>query len=177
MAQPYRKMIVHGDHLEPPDAGPPWTVLWETKTPPDGRWSSVRVVTEQAALERAAHFVKLGFVVHAITNPAGAVVFDGQQITDRFGATPQRSSPAAKETAASTAEHAARRLLRDCVGEFEATPGRVLNVALVRAASLSDGMGQAEFDGAVAYAGAHGWLVEATGTVTLTLAGYAVATN
>ncbi|HUZ75508.1 MAG TPA: hypothetical protein VMU87_21190 [Stellaceae bacterium] len=177
MAQPYRKMIVHGDHLEPPDSGPPWTVLWETKTPLDGRWSTARVVTEQAALERAAHFVKLGFVVHAITNPSGAVVLDGQQIVDRFGAAPNRPPQPAKEPVASSAEQAALRLLRDCVGEFEATPGRVLNVALLRAALLSDGMGRAEFEGAVSYANAHGWLVEATGTLTLTLAGYATATQ
>ncbi len=177
MAQPYRKMIVHGDHLEPPDAGPPWTVLWETKTPPDGRWSAARAATEQAALERAAHFVKLGFVVHAIMDPVGAVALDGQQIAERFGAAPSRPPQTAKEPGASSAEQAARRVLRDCVTEFDATPGRALNVALLRAASLSEGMGQAEFEGAVSYAGARGWLVEATGTLALTAAGYTAATQ
>ena len=74
MTKHYRKMIVHGDHLE--SSSPPWTVLWQIKQPLDDSWSSAEATSEQAAIDRATHFMRLGFVVHAIKNPSGAVVMD-----------------------------------------------------------------------------------------------------
>lgn len=79
----YRKMIVTGDHLESPS--PRWTVLWQIKQPPDDSWSSAEATSEQAAIDRATHFMRLGFVVHAIKNPSGAVVMDQAWIATRFG--------------------------------------------------------------------------------------------
>ncbi|HXQ50102.1 MAG TPA: hypothetical protein VN802_03320 [Stellaceae bacterium] len=100
MAKHYRKMIVRGDHLEAPDAGPPWTVLWETKAPAEGLWSVARAENEQAALDRAAHFVRLGFCVHAIKDPTGAVFLDQSQIVGRFGTPEERQRHQALEQAA-----------------------------------------------------------------------------
>lgn len=175
MAKHYRKMIVHGDHLEAPDGGPPWMVLWETKAPPDDRWSAARADTEQAAVERAAHFLKLGFVVHAIKDPSGAVFMDQGQIAARFGSSEDRPRGRAREHAAPDAEQTARQLLRGFVEEFQATPGRVLSLSVLRALSSSGGVGPAEFERAVGYASEHGWLGVASDTLTLTASGYAAA--
>jgi hypothetical protein len=176
MAKHYRKMIVHGDHLEAPDGGPPWTVLWETKTPPDDRWSNARADTEHAAVERAAHFLKLGFVVHAIKDPSGAVFMDQGQIAQRFGANEDRPRARTRETAAPTAEQIARQLLRGVIEEFQAMPGRPVSLSVLRALSSSGGVGPAEFERAVTYASEQGWLGVGSETLTLTQAGYAAAT-
>ncbi|HZT50998.1 MAG TPA: hypothetical protein VFA22_03650, partial [Stellaceae bacterium] len=158
MAKHYRKMIVHGEHLEAPEGGPPWTVLWETKAPTDDRWSIARAESEQAAIERAVHFLKLGFVVHAIKDPSGTVVMDDGALAQRFGANPSRPRSRTREQAAPSAEQTARTLLRELVNEFQSTPGSVLNLAVLRALSSSSGIGAAEFESAVGYATEHGWL-------------------
>jgi hypothetical protein len=176
MAKHYRKMIVHGDHLEAPDGGPPWMVLWETKPPPDDRWSAARADTEQAAVERAVHFLKLGFVVHAIKDPTGAVFMDQGQISQRYGTSDERPRGRAREQAPPDAETTARLLLRGFIEEFQATPGRVLSLSVLRALSSSGGVGPAEFERAISYAGEHGWLGVGSDTLTLTAIGYAAAT-
>jgi hypothetical protein len=104
MAKHYRKMIVRGDHLEAPDAGPPWTILWETKPPPGGNWSVARAENEQAAVERATHFLKLGFCVHAVKDPTGAVFMDQGQVIGRFGSAADRRRDETLEPAATTPE-------------------------------------------------------------------------
>lgn len=83
MAQYHRKMIVNADHLHS-ESGPPWTVLWNTKAHADGEWNTARVQGEGGALERAAHFLKLGFFVHAIKDSAGIVVMDAEAVATRF---------------------------------------------------------------------------------------------
>ena len=173
MAKHYRKMIVHGDHLEAPDAGPPWTVLWDTKPPANGEWSAAKAGSEQTALERAAHFVKLGFVVHAIKDPTGAVFMDQTAITGRFGATEDKPRRTRSERTMASAETAARNILRGFVEEYRATPGRALNASVLLAMMATQGVGPAEFERAVSYAEEHGWLGVAADTLTLTQAGYA----
>jgi hypothetical protein len=85
MAKHYRRMIARGDHLEPTDTGMGWTILWETRKPPhDDRWNIANAGTEQSAMDRAAHFMRLGFHVHAINDPNGAVFMDEAQIAVRF---------------------------------------------------------------------------------------------
>jgi len=177
MAKHYRKMIVHGDHLETPDGGPPWTVLWETKTPPDDRWSMARADTEHAAVERAAHFLKLGFVVHAIKDPTGTVFMDRGQITQRFGASEDRPRARTREHVAPTAEQIARQLLRSAIEEFQAGPGRALNLSVLRALASSGGVGPAEFERAMNFASEQGWIGLGAETLTLTPAGHAAATQ
>ena len=81
--KPRKKMIVSGDHIEP-DSGPCWSILWDTTLRAEGRWSTAEAKNEAAALERAAHFLKLGFAVHAINDPSGAMVMDAPAIVDRL---------------------------------------------------------------------------------------------
>src|SRR6185437_6771283 len=99
-----RKMIVRGDHLEAPETGPPWIVLWDTAARADDDWSTVRTQSESSALERAAHFVKLGFIVHAIKDPTGAVVMNAAEIAARFGAVEAPKPRRMPETVAQSAE-------------------------------------------------------------------------
>ncbi len=177
MAKHYRKMLVHGDHLEASDSGPPWIVLWDTTPRPDGNWSTVRAHTEASALERAAHFVKLGFVVHAIKDPSGAIVMNAGEIVARFGVNEERSRRRAPDGAAPTPEKSAHDILRGFVEDFRATPGRMLAESAVRALLAPHGVGPSQFSAAVIYAEQHGWLRAADGTLTLTQAGYAAATT
>ena len=176
MAKHYRKMIVHGDHLEAPDGGPPWTVLWETKVPADDRWSSARAETEHAAVERAAHFLKLGFVVHAIKDPTGAVFMEQGEISRRFGASEDRPRTRTREHATPSAAQVARQLLRGVVEELQAKPGRTLSLSVLRALSSSGGVGPTEFERALTHAADQGWLELGAETRTLTPEGYAAAT-
>ncbi|HJU20347.1 MAG TPA: hypothetical protein VJ770_28160 [Stellaceae bacterium] len=176
MANYSRKMIVHGDHLVAPETGPPWTVLWDTTARLDGHWSTVRVQSEAAALERAAHFVMLGFVVHAIKDPSGIVVMNEKDIAGRFGPTEKVRSHSASESSARSAEQTAHDILRSFVEDYRATPGRMLAASALHALPSQQGVDPAEFERAVSYAKEHGWLRVADGTLTLTQAGYAAAT-
>jgi hypothetical protein len=171
MAKHYRKMVVHGDHLETPE-GPPWTVLWETKTPSDDRWSMARAETEHAAVERAAHFLKLGFVVHAIKDPTGEVFMDQGQIAQRFRATEDRPRARTREHTAPTAEQIARQLLRGVIEEFQAVPDHAVNLSVLRALSSTSGVGAAELERALTFAREQGWVSGGTETLTLTQEGY-----
>ena len=75
-----RKIVVRGDHIEPTDNGPPWTILWETKVRSNGQWSTARAGSRAAALDQAVHFVKLGFVVNGVKDPSGIVVLNAAAI-------------------------------------------------------------------------------------------------
>jgi len=175
MAQHYRKMVVHSDHLEAADTGPPWIVLWDTVARADGQWSTVRARTEAGALERAAHFVKLGFVVHEIKDPSGAVVMNAGAIAERFAAKEPARSSRESERPAPTAEQSAREILRGFVEEHRAVPGRMLATSALHA--LLQGVGPTEFKLAVSFAKDHGWLSVGDGTLTLTHAGFTVASE
>jgi len=177
MANHYRKMVVHGDHLEAPDKGPPWTILWDTKTPHEGRWNSAHAETQESAVERATRFAKLGFVVHAIKDPSGAVFLDQGQIAERFGVAEPRPESRRINPASAQPEQAARRLVRGFVEEFQAMPGRVLKQGVVRAFALSAGISVDEFESAVRDAAASGWLSIAGDSLTLTRTGHAAATE
>ncbi len=83
----YRRSIRHMEQLRPQEGGTGWVVLWEVRRSADeDRWSAAAAGSEQEALERAQHFLRLGFFVHAIKDPLGAVVMDEQAIAGRFGA-------------------------------------------------------------------------------------------
>ena len=78
-----KKMLVSGDHVAS-DTGLRWSVLWDTAGRPAGRWSAAEAKTEKEALERAAHFRRLGFAVHAINDPSGVMVLDSAAIEARL---------------------------------------------------------------------------------------------
>jgi hypothetical protein len=137
-----------------------------------GEWSAAKAASEQAALERAAHFVKLGFVVHAIKDPTGAVFMDQGAIAGRFGASEERPRRT-RERAMAGAEQAARSILRGFIEEYRATPGRAVSSSVLLALMAAQGVGPAEFERAVSYAEEHGWLGVAADTLTLTQAGFA----
>jgi hypothetical protein len=82
----YHRPIRHLEQLRPREAGTGWLVLWEVRQAPDeGRWSATGAGSEIEALDRAKHFLKLGFWVHAIKDPLGAVVMDQLAIASRLG--------------------------------------------------------------------------------------------
>jgi len=87
MAKQYRR-VFHVPDVQPSAGdGGGWTVLWDTQARVlDDRWSTATAQTEAGALERAAHFMKLGFSVHAIRDPNGATFMDAAEIADRFRA-------------------------------------------------------------------------------------------
>jgi hypothetical protein len=67
------------------EANSNWTIWWDMRrrTGNEG-WSRAIESSEEDALQRAERFLKLGFVVHAIKNPKGAVFMDEAQITGYF---------------------------------------------------------------------------------------------
>lgn len=83
MVKQMKKMLVSGDHVAS-DTGLRWSVLWDTAGRPEGRWSAAEAKTEAEALERAAHFRRLGFAVHAINDPSGIMVMDSAAIEARL---------------------------------------------------------------------------------------------
>lgn len=176
-----RKIMVSGDHIGPRDAGPSWSVLWDTTAHTEGEWSTADAQSEATALERAAHFLKLGFAVHAIKDPAGIVIMDASAIIDRLGATADGPAPPTQERLSGTpeqpsAEQSGRQLLGSFVDHYKATSGRMLAAASLGALLLKQGMRPSEFEQAVSYAKTHDWLIVADGTLTLTRMGYAIAT-
>ena len=88
MVKLLKKMVVSGDHVAS-DTGLRWSVLWDTAGCPEGRWSRAEAKTETEALERAAHFQRLGFAVHAINDPSGAMVMDSAAIDARLHPRPE----------------------------------------------------------------------------------------
>jgi hypothetical protein len=176
----HRKMMVSGDHIGPFDKGPPWCVLWDTTARTEGEWSIADAQSEATALERAAHFLRLGFAVHAIKDPSGIVVMDASAIVDRLHPTADEPVPPAHQRLSDTperpsAEQSGRQLLRTFVDGYKATPGRMLAAVSLSALLLEHGMRPPEFERAVRYAKSHDWLIVADGTLTLTPVGYAIA--
>lgn len=166
-----RKIIVSGDHIEP-DTGPTWTVLWDTTTRSAGEWSTAGARNEASALERAAHFLKLGFLVHAIKDPSGAVVLDAAAVTGRL--VPATAEPPRPSPEPPSAEEPGRQLLRAFIEGYGATPGRMLAATSLSALLSEQGMSPSEFERAVTYATRHNWLTIADGTLTLTRLGYEI---
>jgi len=99
-----KKTLVSGDHIAS-DTGLRWSVLWDLAARPGERWSTAEAKTQSEALERAAHFRKLGFPVHAINDPSGAMVMDAAAIEARLTMVtheprrraPERSPPSTQQ--------------------------------------------------------------------------------
>jgi len=65
------------------DTGERWIIFWETRRPESGNWSQAVEKSQAAAVERAKHLLKLGFIVFQITGPTG-VFLDEAEIVKRL---------------------------------------------------------------------------------------------
>jgi len=65
------------------DTGERWVIFWETRRPASGNWSQAIEKSQAAAVERARHLLKLGFIVFQITGPAG-VFLEEEEIARRL---------------------------------------------------------------------------------------------
>ena len=70
----------------PGDNGERWSVIWDTqrKTAEDGHNTAIEKF-ESAALERARHMLRMGFIVYEILGPTGLVIHDEAGIRSRLG--------------------------------------------------------------------------------------------
>jgi hypothetical protein len=75
------------------DTGERWVIYWETRRPELGNWSQAVEKSQAAAVERAKHLLKLGFIVFQITGPAGGVFMEEEEIVRRL----QPPPPAVKK--------------------------------------------------------------------------------
>ena len=68
---------------EEPDTGERWTIVWDTRR--QGIENASRAVekTQAAALDRAKHLLRLGFIVHEISGTDGAVWLEEVEILKR----------------------------------------------------------------------------------------------
>lgn len=173
MAPYLRKSVVSGDHLNA-SSGPSWVVLWETTVRADGHWSAVRTPNEATAVESAAHFLKLGFAVHAIKDPSGTVVMDAQSITARCA--PNKSStPAHPERRRSEPEYVALTMLRNFAEDRQPIPGLMVGLTQLQTQLSALALSATEFDRALSFAADRGWLIVGDGVLTLTREGCAAA--
>ena len=85
------KATLSWQHLSarPPESSERWAVIWDTKRNPDadGRNTAVEKF-ESAALDRARHMLRMGFVVYEIRGPSGSVFLEEAEISARFGLRP-----------------------------------------------------------------------------------------
>jgi hypothetical protein len=173
MANYARKSFVSGDHLNS-TSGMSWTVLWDTAARPDGQWSTVRTQTEASAFESAAHFLRLGFVVHAIKDPVGRITMNAESIEARF-AQSNAASPHRPERRRSEPEYAALAILRNFAGDRPPIPGLMVSPATLQARLSALAFTATEFDRAMSFAADSGWLTVSEGFLTLTSEGCVVA--
>src|SRR5579862_8163138 len=71
------------------DTGARWTVIWDTKrnAESDGRNTAVEKV-EAAALDRARHLLRMGFVVYEVRDPSGSIFLNETDLRARGGLQP-----------------------------------------------------------------------------------------
>jgi hypothetical protein len=76
-------------HLAPSegDDGKRWRIVWDTKRRPEIETRNVAVEKlKSAALDRARHMLRMGFVVYEIREPSGALFLDEAAIQEQLGA-------------------------------------------------------------------------------------------
>ena len=167
-----KRILVSGDHVVS-DTGLRWSVLWDTAGRPEGRWSAAEAKTETEALERAAHFRRLGFAVHAINDPSGITVMDSAAIEARLHPPTDEPPRRLPERSLPSTEQACLDLLRYFVTQHDV--GQTLSAGSVRNRLRLQGMSEPEFEQVMSFARGQGWLEITNGTLTLTQTGYAVA--
>lgn len=76
------------------DAGERWTIIWDTKRRADGDSRNTAVEKfESAALDRARHLLRMGFIVYEIREPQGSVFLEETAIKQRLGLQPKTVKP------------------------------------------------------------------------------------
>ncbi len=79
-------------HLSASDAesGKRWAVMWDTSRKPETASRNTALEgSERAALDRAKHLLRMGFVVYELRDADGIVVLDEPGIKDRLGIKPE----------------------------------------------------------------------------------------
>jgi len=72
------------------DAGERWTISWDTKRRAEGDSRNTAVEkSESAALDRARHLLRMGFIVYEISEPKGTVFLAESAIIQRLGLSPK----------------------------------------------------------------------------------------
>ena len=71
--------------MDGPDTGLRWAVVWDTARRPgtEGR-NTAEEKHETDALERARHFLRMGFIVYEICEPSGSIFLDEAAIKQRL---------------------------------------------------------------------------------------------
>ncbi len=87
MSYHHSRYSQYGASPSPPKARLSWTIWWDMhrRASSEG-WSRAMESSEEDALQRAKRFLRLGFAVYAIRDPAGAIFMDEAQIADHFAA-------------------------------------------------------------------------------------------
>jgi hypothetical protein len=170
-----KKMLVSGDHIAS-DTGRRWSILWDTTLRPEGRWSTAEAKTETEALERAAHFRKLGFAVHAINDPSGELVMDAAAIQARLIKPPEEPLRREAPRPVPHADQSSLDFLKGLSEQFGATPGQSLPTESIRTRLLLQGMSASEFERILSIAQGQGWVEVTAGSLMLTQTGHGVAT-
>lgn len=67
------------------DNGQRWSIIWDTerKPEPSGRNTALEK-TEQGALDRTRHMLRMGFIVYEIRQPSGSVYLEEAGLRERF---------------------------------------------------------------------------------------------
>lgn len=69
-----------------PDTGLRWTVIWDMVRKPGTKGRNTAAEKHEAnALERARHFLRMGFIVYEICEPSGSIFLDEGGIRQRLG--------------------------------------------------------------------------------------------
>lgn len=74
------------------DDGKRWLIIWDTTRRPDseGRNTAAEKL-KTAALDRARHMLRMGFVVYEIREPSGSLFLDETAIREQLGASAPRA--------------------------------------------------------------------------------------
>jgi hypothetical protein len=85
-SKPHARSSWHRLAVTEGDNGERWTIVWDTERRPgvEGR-SIAREKLENAALDRARHMQRMGFVVYEIRHPSGEVYLAGDALRERLG--------------------------------------------------------------------------------------------
>jgi len=69
---------------EEADTGERWTIVWDTRRQSIEDANKAVEKTQAAALDRAKHLLQLGFIVHEIKGPGGAVWLEEVELLKRY---------------------------------------------------------------------------------------------
>jgi len=73
------------------DDGKRWRIIWDTTRRPEGDVRNTAVEKVQsAALDRARHMLRMGFIVYEIREPSGTLFLDEPGVRAQLGETAPR---------------------------------------------------------------------------------------